>query len=122
MISTYIKPILIISGIATAAAIALLFAPAAVFGMLFENVPSDALSLAIARHWGIMVFCIGALIVWAAFRPELRTPVLIFACLEKIVLVIGVFALPLQARSGASVVALSDATFTVLYLLYLAGL
>jgi hypothetical protein len=122
MISTYIKPILIISGIATAAAIALLFAPAAVLGMLFENVPSDALSLAIARHWGIMVFCIGALIVWAAFRPELRTPVLIFACLEKIVLVIGVFALPLQARSGASVVALSDATFTVLYLLYLAGL
>lgn len=122
MISTYIKPILIVSGIATAAAIALFFAPAVVLGMLFENVPSDALSLAIARHWGIMVFCIGALIVWAAFRPELRTPVLIFACLEKIVLVIGVFALPLQARSGASVVALSDASFTALYLLYFAGL
>jgi hypothetical protein len=122
MISAYIKPILIVSGVATAAAIAVFFAPTSVLDMYFDNVPSDALSLAIARHWGLMIFCIGALIVWAAFRPELRTPVLIFACLEKIALVIAVFALPLQAKPQASVVALSDATFTVLYLLYLAGL
>lgn len=122
MISAYIKPILIVTGIVTAAAIAVFFAPATVLAMYFEQVPSDALSLAIARHWGLMVFCIGALIVWAGFRPELRTPVLIFACLEKIALVIGVFTLSLHARPEASVVALSDATFTVLYLLYLAGL
>ena len=122
MINAYIKPILIVSGLVTAAAVAVFFAPATVLAMYFEQVPSDALSLAIARHWGLMVFCIGALIVWAAYRPELRTPVLVLACLEKVALVIGIFALPLQARPKASVVALTDATFTVLYLLYLAGL
>jgi hypothetical protein len=122
MIRAYIKPILIVSGVATAAAIAVFFAPAAVLAMYFEHVPTDPVSLFFFRHWGLMIFCIGALIVWAAFRPELRTPVLIFACLEKIALVIAVFALPLQAKPEASVIALSDATFTVLYLLYLAGL
>jgi hypothetical protein len=73
MLNAYIKPFLVITGLATAAAIALFFPPATVLAMYFEHVPSDALSLAIARHWRLMVFRIGALIVWAGFRPELRT-------------------------------------------------
>jgi hypothetical protein len=122
MISAYIKPILVITGIATASVVVAFFAPAALLDQLFAEAPSDAVSLAITRHWALLVFCIGALLVYAAYHPELRKPVLAAAIIEKIALVLGILLLPLPLLSGAYVVAGSDATFTALYLLYLAGL
>lgn len=122
MIGAYIKPILLITGIATASMIAAFFAPAAVLSQLFAEPPSDAVSLALMRHWGLLVFCFGGLLIYAAFRPELRKPVLVITIVEKAALVLGILFLPLALRSGAYVAAASDATFTTLYLLYLAGL
>ena len=122
MIGRYIKPILLVTGIATASMIAALFAPSMVLGQLVVEPPTDAVSLAVTQHWGVLVFCFGALLVYAAYRREARQPVLIVTIIEKIVLVAGLLFLPLQLRSGAYVVAASDATFSLLYILYLAGL
>jgi hypothetical protein len=122
VIGAYIKPILVITGIATASMIAALFAPAMVLGQLFVEPPTDAASLAVTQHWGLLVFCFGALLVYAAYHPEVRKPVLVVTIVEKIALVAGIILLPLPLRSGAYVAAASDATFTTLYLLYLAGL
>jgi hypothetical protein len=122
MISAYIKPILVITGIATASVVFAFFAPAALLDQLFAEAPSDAVSLAVTRHWALLVFCIGGLIIYAAYRPEVRKPVLIAAIIEKVALVLGILLLPLPLKSGAYGVAASDATFTALYLLYLAGL
>jgi hypothetical protein len=122
MIGAYIKPILVITGIATASMIAAFFAPATILDQLFMPAPTDAASLAVTRHWGLLVFCFGALLVYAAYHPEVRKPVLVVTIVEKIALVAGIILLPLPLRSGAYVVAASDATFTALYLLYLAGL
>ncbi len=122
MISANIKPILVVTGIATASIIAAFFAPAVLLNQLFAEAPTDAVSLAITRHWALLVFCIGALVIYAAYRPDLRKPVLVAAITEKIALVLGILLLPLPLKSGAYGVAASDATFTALYLLYLAGL
>jgi hypothetical protein len=122
MISTYIKPILLITGLVAASMLAALFAPATVLSQLFAEPPSDAVSLALMRHWGLLVFCFGALLIYAAYHPEARKPVLVVTIIEKIALVLGILFLPLALRSGAYVAAASDATFTALYLLYLAGL
>lgn len=111
-----------ITGIATASVVFAFFAPAALLNQLFAEAPSDAVSLAVTRHWALLVFCIGGLIIYAAYRPEVRKPVLAAAILEKIALVLGILLLPLPLKSGAYGVAASDATFTALYLLYLAGL
>lgn len=122
MISRYIKPILVVTGMVTASMIAAFFAPAVVLDHLFVGVPSDAVSLAVTRHWGLLVFCFGALLIWAAYRPELRKPVLILTIVEKVALVLGILLLPLALKLGAYVAAATDATCTALYLLYLAGL
>lgn len=121
MIGTYIKPILLVTGVATASMIAAFFAPATVLSQLFVQPPTDAVSLAVTQHWGLLVFCFGGLLIYAAYRPEVRKPVLVFTIIEKIALVVGLLVLPLELRSGAHVVAVSDATFTALYLLFLAG-
>jgi hypothetical protein len=122
MISRNIKPILIITGIITASIVAGFFAPAMLLDQLFAGAPKDAVSLAITRHWALLVFCIGALLIWAAYRPELRKPVLVFALIEKVALVLGILFLALPLNSGAYVAAATDGTCSALYLLYLAGL
>jgi hypothetical protein len=93
-----------------------------VLDQLFTGAPTDAVSIALMRHWGLLVFCFGGLLVYAAYRPEVRKPVLVFTIVEKVALVLGILLLPLPLKSGAYVAAASDATFTALYLLYLAGL
>jgi hypothetical protein len=122
MIGAYIKPILVVTGLVTASMIAAFFAPAMLLNQLFVEPPADAVSLAITRHWALLVFCIGALLIYAAYHPELRKPVLVAAIIEKVALVLGLLLLPLPLRSGAYIAAASDATFSVLYLLYLVGL
>jgi len=122
MIERHIKPILVVTGIITASMIVAFFAPAIVLNQLFAEPPSDAVSLAITRHWGLLVFCFGGLLVWSAYRPEIRKPVLVFTIVEKVALVLGILLLPLPLKSGAYVAAGTDATFSIIYLLYLAGL
>jgi len=122
MIERHIKLILLITGIITGSMIAAFFAPAIVLNQLFAEPPSDAVSLAITRHWGLLVFCFGGLLVWSAYRPEIRKPVLVFTIVEKVALVLGILLLPLPLKSGAYVAAGTDATFSIIYLLYLAGL
>ena len=122
MIGAYIKPILLVSGIATAGMIAAFLAPALVLDQLFVAAPKDAVSLAVTRHWGVLVFCFGVLLIYAAFRAQSRQAVLAVTIVEKIALVAGLLLLPLELHSGAYVVAASDATFSLLYILYLAGL
>jgi hypothetical protein len=122
MIAAHIQLILLITGLATASALAVFLAPVATMKMLFGQAPSDPISLAIARHWGLLIFCFGALLVYAAYHPEVRMPTLVLASLEKIVLAIGVLTSSLRRRPTALIVALSDAAFAVLYVMYLAGL
>ena len=122
MIGAYIKPILLVSGIATASMMAAFLAPALVLGQLFVSPPTDAVSLAVTRHWGVLVFCFGVLLIYAAYRPESRPAVLVVTIVEKLALVAGLLLLPLELHSGAYIVAGSDATFSLLYILYLAGL
>jgi hypothetical protein len=82
-IARTIKWFLIIFGLATCGTLPFavdigLFTP--IFGGLVDYTPSSVPAL---RHWGIMVFGIGALMVVAAFRPWLRYETMMFSIVEK---------------------------------------
>ena len=55
-----------------------LFTP--LFGGIVDYTPSSVPAL---RHWGIMIFGLGALMVAAAFRPWLRFETMLFCMVEK---------------------------------------
>jgi hypothetical protein len=55
MLAAHIELILSITGLATGGAVVLFLVPATMLKMLFGQAPSDALSLLIARHWGLLV-------------------------------------------------------------------
>ena len=122
MLAAQIELILLITGLATAGALVLFLAPVTMMKMLFGQAPSDALSLLIARHWGLLVCLVGALLIYAAYHAEIRVPVLIVASAEKAAFVLGMFSSPFRRRPTVLVMALADAGMAVVYLMYLIGL
>jgi hypothetical protein len=122
MLAARIELILLLTGLATAGALVLSLAPVTMMKTLFGQVPPDALSILIARHWGLLLFLVGALLVYAAFHAEIRVPTLILAGVEKAAFALGVFLSPFRRRPPVLVMALADAGMAAVYLMYLTGL
>lgn len=82
-IARTITSFLVIAGLATCATLPFaididLFTP--IFGGLVDYTASSVPAL---RHWGIMIFGVGVLMVAAAFRPWLRFETMLFCTAEK---------------------------------------
>ena len=122
MLAAHIELILLITGLATAGVLVMFVAPVPVMKVLFGQAPSDALSLFIARHWGLLVCLVGALLIYAAYHAEVRVPTLIVAIVEKAALVVGVLMSPFRQRPAVLAMALADAGMSAVYVMYLTGL
>jgi hypothetical protein len=121
MLDARIELILLLTGLATSGALLMFLAPATTMKILFGKESSDTLSLLIARHWGLLVFLIGILLIYAAYHPEIRVPTLIVAIVEKVAFSLCVLISPLRGYRTTFVVALADAGMAAVYLIYLAG-
>jgi hypothetical protein len=82
-IAKTIRWFLIVSGLMTCATLPFainidLLTP--MLGGLVDYTPSSVPAL---RHWGIMIFGVGVLMVVAAFRPWLRFETMLFSLVEK---------------------------------------
>jgi hypothetical protein len=122
MLAAHIELILLITGLATAGVLVVFVAPVPVMKVLFGQAPSDALSLLIARHWGLLVCLVGALLIYAAYHAEVRVPTLIVAIVEKVALVLGALISRFRQRPTVLAMALADAGMSAVYVMYLAGL
>jgi hypothetical protein len=98
------------------------FAPVPVLRVIYgAAAPTDAISVALARHWGLLIFCVGALIIYAAYHPAVRSPAMVFATVEKIALGVGVLCTSLRAHRVAATIAVGDTLIALVYVLYLVG-
>ena len=122
MLAAHIELILLITGLATAGVLVVSVAPVAVMKVLFGHAPSDALSLFVARHWGLLVCLVGALLMYAAYHAEVRVPTLVVAIAEKASLVLGLLLSPFRRRPTVLAMALADAGMSAVYVVYLTGL
>ena len=98
MIGAHIEVILIVTGALTAVALLQFIAPLPMPRLIYGEAPVDEVSLFLARHWGLLIFLIGVLLIYAAFHPDLRAS-----------------ATPLAA------IAVGDSLIALVYVLYLAG-
>ena len=119
MLAAQTELILVLTGLATASALILFLSPVTMMRMLFGQAPSDALSILIVRHWGLLVGLVGTLIIYAAYHAEIRVPTLIVAIVEKAAFALGVFLSPFHRRPTVFVMALADAGMAAVYLIYL---
>ena len=119
MLAAHIELILWITGLATAGALVLFLAPAPMVKLVFGQTPSDAIGLFVVRQWGLLVFLVGALLIYAAYHTEVRVPTLIVAIVEKAAIAIGIVISPFRSRPGVLLMALADASMAAVYLMYL---
>src|SRR5215470_1127138 len=82
-IGATIRWFLIVAGVATSSALLFAIDANLITPMLGGLVDYTPASVPILRHWGIMVFGIGVLMVVAAFRPWLRFETMLFSTIEK---------------------------------------
>jgi hypothetical protein len=121
MVGPHIQIILIITGAFTAVALLAFIAPVPVLGMIFGEAPKDELGLTLGRHWGLLVFLFGALLIYSAFNAGVREPAMIAAAIEKFALVAGVFGTSLRGQPLAATIAIGDLVIALIYVLFLAG-
>ena len=121
MISAHIELILIVTGVLTAMALLQFVAPALVLRVVFGEAPTNDVGLAVARHWGLLIFLVGALLIYAAFHPSVRSPAMIVAVIEKAAVGVGVFGTSLRTHRAAAAIAVGDSIIAFIYVLYLAG-
>ena len=121
MIASNIEAVLIVTGALTAGMLAQFLAPRWILRHAFGEVPSGAVSIALARHWGLLLFCVGALLIYAGFHPAVRTPALVLASIEKVGFVGCVFGSSLRRRPAVAAMAIGDGVMVLVYVLYLLG-
>ena len=123
MLAASIGWILVVSGVITAGAgLAALFSPH-LFLRLGFSVESPISSLVFfVRHWGVLIFVVGALIVYSAYAPTSRAPVLVAAAIEKFAIGLLTFFGPMKPTSAMTAIAIGDGAFAIIYVAYLAGL
>jgi hypothetical protein len=121
MIGAHIELILIVTGALTAIALLQFIAPTPVLRLIYGEAPADEVSLAVARHWGVLVFLVGALLIYAAFHPSIRGPVMAVAAIEKAALGAGVLGTSLRTHPAAVTIAAGDSLIALIYVLYFAG-
>ncbi len=83
MIDKHFSKILVITGIITMLPIVMFFFPWAMLNYFGLNVGREA-GVPFTKHWGLLAFCFGALLVYSAKHVELRRPIVIAAAIEKI--------------------------------------
>jgi len=116
-----IKMILLVTGLITMLPALQFLAPDWMLQQQSLSVSDDAGRL-FARHWGLVVFCIGALLVYAATNTPARRAIVLAGLIQKL----GLVSLLLMdwnnpALRGLHAVAVFDAVCVVLYAVYLLG-
>ena len=123
MITQHISTILWITGLVTMLPLLQLFFPATFLKIFNQAEIRDDVGMMFARHWGVLVFVLGGMLVYAASHPEIRNPIIAAALIEKAVLVLLIISnLRQPFGKGFIMTALFDGACCVIYALYLVGL
>ncbi len=83
MIVKHFTKILVVTGIISMLPIVMFFLPWAMLNIVGLNVGREA-GVPFTKHWGLLAFCFGALLVYSASHVELRRPIVVAAAVEKI--------------------------------------
>ena len=112
--------VLEISGLATCSMLLYALAPRMVHEFIFGADVTDSFVILALRSWGIMIFGSGALLVYAAYHPEIRDAIMLYSIAGKSSFIIPVlFDSGRLTRKPAFPMALADVVMVALFAWYL---
>lgn len=119
MQESIMNPVLVVTGLATASLLFQFLSPRTALKLFNGLDVGDELTLFFARAAGLAVTSLGLLLVWAAFVPALRLPVLLIAVLGKSLFVVTIIRHWNLVGKGFALTAVFDSLCVVLYSAYL---
>jgi hypothetical protein len=111
--------VLVVSGLATSSMLLMAIAPRSAMRFNFGEVAEGPVANLIARSWGAMIFASGLMLIYAAYHPETRLPILLYSIVGKLGFIVLVFATPAFRARNAALLAAGDLLIVVLLGWYL---
>lgn len=114
------KWIMMVSGILTSTMIYAAIAPEAAMESTFGEPLKDPVAQIVIRNWGALIAIVGGMLLYGAFVPSSRSPILVIAGASKVVfigLVLSHGSRYLRYQAGTAVVI--DSLMVVLFAWYL---
>jgi hypothetical protein len=120
-IASHIKWIMLVSGALTSTMIYAAIAPHDSLVSMFGEALDGPIAEIVVRNWGALIALVGAMLIYGAFNPPVRAPVVAVAGLSKIVFIALVLTFGSQYLGGQVGVSVAvDSIMVVLFVLYLA--
>jgi hypothetical protein len=119
IIMTNIKWIMVIAGLLTCSMIFAVFAPDAALISMFGEALTQPLAQVVVRSWGFLIFLIGALLMYGAYKPEYRNLALVFSSVSKIAFIALIVIFGTQYIEKSAVTIVLDSVLVVIFLSYL---
>jgi hypothetical protein len=114
-----IKWMMLVSGLLTCTMLYAAIAPEAALRMNFGASLPGPLANVLVRSWGVLVFLMGAMLVYGAFRPAVRRFALAVAGTSKLAFVLLLLTLGAQFLGKAMLAVVFDSLWVLVFAAYL---
>lgn len=119
IIITNIKWIMIIAGLLTCSMIFAVFAPQAALISMFGDAITEPLGEVVVRSWGFLIFLMGVLLIYGAFKPVYRNLSLVIVGISKIAFISLIVIFGEQYIEKSAVTIIFDSILIALFAFYL---
>jgi|SRR5262245_30294027 len=117
-----IKWIMLVSGALTCSVVYAVIAPQAALRLSFGASLEGPVAEIIVRNWAALIALIGALLIYGAYNPATRSPILIIAALGKLTFIALVLMHGKQFLAHqAGIAVVFDSVMVLLFMGYLTG-
>ena len=119
IIITKIKWIMVIAGLLTCSMIFAVFAPQAALISMFGDAITEPLGEVVVRSWGFLIFLMGVLLIYGAFKPVYRNLSLVIVGISKIAFISLILIFGEQYIEKSAVTIIFDSILIALFAFYL---
>ena len=114
-----IKWIMVIASLLTCSMIFAVFAPEEALISMFGEALTEPLAQVIVRSWGFLIFLMGALLIYGAFKPVYRNLALVLTSISKIVFISLIVVFGTQYIDKSLLTIALDSVLIIIFLTYL---
>ena len=110
---------MVFAGLLTCTMIITVFAPQAVLISMFGEALTEPLAQVVVRSWGFLIFLMGVLLIYGAFKPVYQNLSLVIVGLSKIVFILLIFIFGAQFIEKSAVTLILDSIIISFFAFYL---